>query len=216
MCLSTTLLVEPIQGESGVVPATKEYLKAARELTEKYGELLIFDEVQSGAGRTGTFWAFEGYGVKPDIVTAAKGIGAGIPVSACMATDEVASAYKPGDHGTTFGANLLSCAVGYAVCKKIREPGFMDAVREKGEYLKAALATIKSPYIKDIRGVGLFVGMEMESEEIANKIYKAMLDAGFVLNVAGHKVMRFVPPLIITKEQIDTMITELKKVVESL
>lgn len=209
-------LVEPIQGESGVVPATKEYLKAARELTEKYGELLIFDEVQSGAGRTGTFWAFEGYGVKPDIVTAAKGIGAGIPVSACMATDEVASAYKPGDHGTTFGANLLSCAVGYAVCKKIREPGFMDAVREKGEYLKAALATIKSPYIKDIRGVGLFVGMEMESEEIANKIYKAMLDAGFVLNVAGHKVMRFVPPLIITKEQIDTMITELKKVVESL
>lgn len=209
-------LVEPIQGESGVVPATKEYLKAARELTEKYGELLIFDEVQSGAGRTGAFWAFEGYGVKPDIVTAAKGIGAGIPVSACMATDEVASAYKPGDHGTTFGANLLSCAVGYAVCKKIREPGFMDAVREKGEYLKAALATIKSPYIKDIRGVGLFVGMEMESEEIANKIYKAMLDAGFVLNVAGHKVMRFVPPLIITKEQIDTMITELKKVVESL
>ena len=209
-------MVEPIQCEGGIIPATKEYLKAARELTEKYGELLIFDEVQSGAGRTGTFWAFEGYGVKPDIVTAAKGIGAGIPVSACMATDEVASAYKPGDHGTTFGANLLSCAVGYAVCKKIREPGFMDAVREKGEYLKAALATIKSPYIKDIRGVGLFVGMEMESEEIANKIYKAMLDAGFVLNVAGHKVMRFVPPLIITKEQIDTMITELKKVVESL
>ena len=92
---------------------------------------MIFDEVQSGAGRTGTFWAFEGYGVKPDIVTAAKGIGSGVPISACMATDEVAAVYKPGDHGTTFGANPLCSALGYAVCKKIREPGIMEAVTKK-------------------------------------------------------------------------------------
>lgn len=209
-------MVEPIQGESGVVPATAEYMKAARELTAKHGELLILDEVQSGAGRTGTFWAFERYGIEPDIVTAAKGIGSGVPISACMATDEVADAFKPGDHGTTFGANPLCCAVGYAVCKKIREPGFLEAVNKKGEHLKSALKTIKSPYIKDVRGVGLFVGMEMENEEIAVKIYKTMLERGFVLNVAGHKVMRFVPPLIITEEQIDAMVSELKQVVESI
>ena len=209
-------MVEPIQDESGVVPATAEYMKAARELTAKHGELLILDEVQSGAGRTGTFWAFERYGIEPDIVTAAKGIGSGVPISACMATDEVADAFKPGDHGTTFGANPLCCAVGYAVCKKIREPGFLEAVNKKGEHLKSALKTIKSPYIKDVRGVGLFVGMEMENEEIAVKIYKTMLERGFVLNVAGHKVMRFVPPLIITEEQIDAMVSELKQVVESI
>lgn len=209
-------MVEPIQGESGVVPATAEYMKAARELTAKHGELLILDEVQSGAGRTGTFWAFERYGIEPDIVTAAKGIGSGVPISACMATDKVADAFKPGDHGTTFGANPLCCAVGYAVCKKIREPGFLEAVNKKGEHLKSALKTIKSPYIRDVRGVGLFVGMEMENEEIAVKIYKTMLERGFVLNVAGHKVMRFVPPLIITEEQIDAMVSELKQVVESV
>lgn len=209
-------LIEPIQCEGGIIPATKEYLEAARKLTEANGQLLIFDEVQTGAARTGKFWAFEHYGVKPDIVTSAKGIGGGFPVAACMATGEVAEAWKPGDHGTTFGANPLACAVGYAVCTKLREPGFMEHVAVCGKRLMDGLKTIKSPYIKDIRGLGLVVGMEMESEAIANKIYMTMLDRGFILNVAGHKVMRFVPPLIITEEQIDTMIAALKEVVEDL
>ena len=209
-------MVEPIQCEGGIIPATKEYLQKARELTAANGQLLIFDEVQTGAARSGTFWAFEQYGVKPDIVSAAKGIGGGFPVSACMATDEVAAAWKPGDHGTTFGANPLACAVGYAVCTKLREPGFMEAVRENGEYLKEGLKKIASPYVKDVRGMGLVVGMEMENEEIANKIYKTMLEKGFILNVCRHKVMRFVPPLIITKSEIDSMLEALKEVFEDL
>ncbi len=210
------LLIEPIQGEGGILPATESYMKLARELTKKNGQLLIFDEVQTGAGRTGKFWAFENYGIEPDIVSAAKGIGGGFPISACLATDEVAEAWTPGDHGTTFGSSPLACAVGYAVCKKIREPGFMEDVTRKGEYLRARLKEIKHPKVKEVRGMGLIDGMEVEDEAFAKAIYNDMLSKGYILNVCGHKVMRFVPPLIITAEQIDEMIEELKKTVASL
>lgn len=210
------LLIEPIQGEGGIMPATESYMKLARELTKKNGQLLILDEVQTGAGRTGKFWAFEHYGIEPDVVSAAKGIGGGYPISACLATDEVAEAWTPGDHGTTFGSAPLACAVGYAVCKKIREPGFMEDVARKGEHLRERLREIKHPKVKEVRGMGLIDGMEVEDEAFAKAIYNDMLSKGYILNVCGHKVMRFVPPLIITTEQIDEMIEELKKTVASL
>ena len=210
------LLIEPIQGEGGIMPATESYMKLARELTKKNGQLLILDEVQTGAGRTGKFWAFEHYGIEPDVVSAAKGIGGGFPISACLATDEVAEAWTPGDHGTTFGSAPLACAVGYAVCKKIREPGFMEDVTRKGEHLRERLREIKHPKVKEVRGMGLIDGMEVEDEAFAGAIYKDMLAKGYILNVCGHKVMRFVPPLIITVEQIDEMIEELKKTVAAL
>lgn len=209
------LLIEPIQGESGVLPATQEYMDAARALTKANGQLLILDEVQTGAARTGKFWAFEHYGVLPDIVTSAKGIGGGIPVSACMATDEVASAWIAGDHGTTFGACPLACATCLAVVTELRKPEFIADVAAKGEYLKAQLKTIKNAAIKDVRGLGLMVGMELSDALSAKAIVKEMLTRGFVLNVCGHNVLRFVPPLVITGAEIDKMIVALKEVLEA-
>lgn len=207
------LLLEPIQGEGGIIPATESYMKLARELTKEKGVLLILDEVQTGAGRTGKFWAYEHYGIEPDVITCAKGIGGGIPVSACLATEEVAKAFVPGDHGTTFGAQPLATAVGYAVCKKIREDGFMDDVAKKGNYLITELKKIEDARIKDVRGLGLIVGMEMESAEVAKDIYNRMFKKGFILNVCGGKVLRFVPPLIITIDQIATMLKALKETI---
>lgn len=205
------IMLEPIQGESGIVPATESYLKLCDKLTKEKGALLILDEVQTGAARTGKFWAFEHYGIAPDIVTAAKGIGGGVPVSACIATESVASAFVPGDHGTTFGANPLVTAVGYAVCKKLREEGFMEEVTAKGEHLIGELKKLSDARIIEVRGKGLIVGMEMESAEVAKELYNRMFKKGFILNVCGGKVMRFVPPLIITTEQIDSMIAALKE-----
>lgn len=206
--------IECIQGEGGVIPATQEYMTAARELTKKNGQLLIVDEVQSGAARTGKFWAYEHYNIQPDILAAAKGIGGGFPIGACLATDEVASAFKPGDHGTTFGSAPLPCAVCYAVVSELRKPEFLASVTEKGEYLKARLSEIKSPLIKDIRGLGLMVGMELSTLVKPKDIVLTMLEKGFVLNACGGNTLRFVPPLVITKEEIDSMVTALKPVIE--
>ncbi len=210
------IMLEPIQGESGIVEATESYLKLVDKLTKERGILFILDEVQTGAGRTGKFWAFEHYGVKPDIVTSAKGIGGGVPISACMATAEVASAFVPGDHGTTFGAQPLVTGVGYAVCKKIREPGFMDEVTEKGEYLKSELLKLNDERIVEVRGKGLMVGAEIVDGDVAKEIYNRMFQKGFILNVAGGKVLRFVPPLIVTTEQIDLMISALKETLKEM
>lgn len=199
-------LVEPIQGEGGVLPATKEYLAAARELTKKNGQLLILDEIQTGAGRSGTFWAFEQYGIQPDIVTCAKGIGGGFPIAGCMATDEVAAAWHAGDHGTTFGAAPLACAVSYAVVSELRKEGFLDSVREKGEYLKKKLKELNSSKVVDIRGMGLIVGMQFADDVNGKEIVHEMLNKGFIMNTCGKNTMRFVPPLIIEYAHIDAMV----------
>ncbi len=205
------VMMEPIQGEGGIIPATESYLKLADSLTKEKGALLILDEVQTGSGRTGKFWAHEHYGVKPDIVTSAKGIGGGVPVAVCLATDEVASCFKPGDHGTTFGGSPLVTSVGYAVCSKLREDGFLDDVAKKGEHLMVSLRAIDDGRILDVRGKGLIVGMEMESAEVAKELYNRMFAKGYILNVCGGKIVRFVPPLIVTIEQIDEMLTTLKE-----
>ncbi|MBQ9115090.1 MAG: aspartate aminotransferase family protein [Clostridia bacterium] len=210
------IMLEPIQGESGIIEGTESYIKLADKLTKEKGALLILDEVQTGAGRTGKFWAFEHYGVTPDIVTCAKGIGGGVPVSACMATENVANAFMPGDHGTTFGAQPLVTGVGYAVCKKIREDGFLEEVDFKGNYLKDGLKKIVDTRILEVRGKGLMVGMEMESPEVAKDIYNRMFKKGFILNVAGGKVLRFVPPLIITTEEIDSMLVALQETLQEM
>lgn len=210
------IMLEPIQGESGIIEGTESYIKLADKLTKEKGVLLILDEVQTGAGRTGKFWAFEHYGVTPDIVTSAKGIGGGVPVAACMATENVANAFVPGDHGTTFGSQPLVTGVGYAVCKKIREDGFLDEVAFKGNYLKDGLKKISDKRILEVRGKGLMVGVEMESPEVAKDIYNRMFKKGFILNVAGGKVLRFVPPLIITTEQIDSMLVALQETLQEM
>lgn len=210
------LMLEPIQGEGGIIPASDSYLKLADRLTKEKGVLLILDEVQTGAGRTGKFWAFEHYGITPDIITCAKGIGGGVPVSACLATENVANAFVPGDHGTTFGAQPLVTAVGYAVCSKIREEGFMEEVASKGEYLMQGLRKLNDNRIVAVRGKGLIVGAETINGDFAKEVYNRMFKKGFILNVCGGKVLRFVPPLIITTEQIDQMLKVLKETLDEI
>ncbi|MFA5450344.1 MAG: aspartate aminotransferase family protein [Clostridia bacterium] len=202
-------LVEPVQGEGGVRPATKEYLRAARDITRKNGQLLILDEVQTGGGRTGKFWACEYFDVEPDILTAAKGIGGGFPIGACLATDEVAKAFYPGDHGTTFGASPLAMAVSAAVVKEIKKPNFMENVLRLGEHLKTGIKNINSPYVKEVLGKGLMIGADLDPAIQAKDVVQEMLEKGFVLNACGKNILRFIPPLIITEQEIDNMLLAL-------
>jgi predicted acetylornithine/succinylornithine family transaminase len=211
------LLIECVQGEGGVIPATDEFMKTARALTKKNKQLLICDEIQTGCSRTGTFYAFQHYGIKPDIVTLAKAMGGGIPIGATVATDETASAFSKGDHGTTFGANPFACAVGYAVVKKLRSKAMLNDVNETGDYFKARLTRFtKYPFVKDIRGLGLMLGMELNEEQVkAKDIVKTMLGKGYVLNACGMNTLRFVPPFIIKKSEIDEMLEVLESVFDT-
>ena len=198
------VLLEPIQGEGGVHPATPEFLAGARELTRRHGALLAFDEIQSGVGRSGRFLASEAFDVAPDIVTLAKGLGGGVPIGATLFTDEVAAAMPRGGHGTTFGGNPLACAAGLAVLTEIDERGLMDRATLLGERLRIGLAAIDSPRVREVRGVGLMVGLELR--ERAAPVVKGLLQRGLLTVAAGPNVVRFLPPLVITAEQVDEVV----------
>lgn len=206
------IMVEPIQGEGGVIPATAQYMKALRKLCDDKGILLIFDEVQTGIGRTGKLFGYEHYGVEPDIFTLAKGLGGGVPIGAVVAKDFVASAMEPGDHGTTFGGNPLACTAALAVLSTVLEEGFLKKVRDTGEYFITQLLGLKDrfPFIKEVRGKGLMLGIELDDQVAGKKIVLDMLDRGFIINCAGKNTLRFVPPLIIHKEDIDELIDNLE------
>ena len=207
------VLVEPIQGEGGINIATREFIRGLRELCDQEGILLIFDEIQCGLGRTGKIFAYQHYGVEPDILTIAKSLGAGIPIGALIAKDKIASSFKPGDHGTTFGGNPLACAAAIANLKIIQEEGLVRKCQEKGEYFKSKLKGLKEKYpkkIKEIRGLGLMIGMELEEE--GQKIVKKCLEEGVLINCTAKKVLRFLPPLIVEKEEIDYLINVLDRV----
>ncbi len=212
------LMIEPLQGEGGIVPATAEYMKAARAITKRNKQLLILDEIQTGAGRTGTFYCYKQYGIKPDIVTLAKAIGGGIPISACVATDEAADAFNVGDHGTTFGGNPFCTGIAYEVVKKLKSKAMRDHINETGAYFKKRLIDDFScySYIKEVRGLGLMLGLDIDDTVSAKKIVGTMLERGYILNSCGKNVLRFVPPLVITTEEIDAMLNELKKLFDSL
>lgn len=211
------VMLEVIQGEGGIIPATQEYIDVARALTKKNKQLLIIDEIQTGASRTGEFYAHTHYNIKPDIVTMAKGIGGGYPIGATIATNAVAEAFDKGDHGTTFGGNSLACGVASAVCKKLRKKEFLAEINEKSEYFIDKLMEFSVyPVVKEIRGKGLMLGMALDNTVVAKDIVIEMLKKGFILNVCGNNVLRFVPPLTITKNEIDLMTTELHKVFKKL
>ncbi len=201
------VLVEPIQGEGGINPATQEFLSGLRQLCDAHRALLIFDEVQCGLGRTGYLWAHEFYGVRPDIMTLAKPLGGGLPIGAILVTEAVASVMKPGDHGSTFAANPLICRVAQIVVNRVRQPEFLAAVRDKGSYLMARLADLGSPRIKEIRGRGLIIGLELDT--LANPIVQKGYAEGLILVNAGDYVLRLVPPLIIEKQHIDLLVEKL-------
>ena len=206
---TAAVMLETIQGEGGVHTPDGDYLKKVRELCDKYQALLILDEIQAGIGRSGKFFAYEKYGIKPDIVTLAKGLAGGVPIGAFIVTDEVAKAFKPGDHGTTFGGNPLACAAANVVLDTVPQPEFLEKVTEVGAYFKGKLQELKAKYpefIVDVRGEGLILGAELKSAEHGRDIVNKCLEDGAIINCTVGKVLRFIPPLIITKQDVDTVV----------
>lgn len=206
------VLLEPIQGEGGVHVPPDEYLQQVRALCDKHDALLIFDEVQTGVARTGKWFAYMHSGVKPDILTFAKGIGGGFPVAGFAVPERLAHVFKPGDHGGTFGGNPLACAAVYATLTTIKSEGLVDKVAEKGEYFKNELRKLQEKYpdkVTDVRGCGLMLGMEVAGE--AKPIVESCLANNVIVNCTAGNVIRIVPPLIISKEEIDIVVAALDK-----
>ena len=211
------IILETIQGEGGIFPGTEEFLKGVRAICDENDILLILDEIQCGMGRSGYMFAWQEYGVKPDIMTSAKALGCGVPVGAFMMTEKVGQAsLKAGDHGTTYGGNPLAGAAICEVFRQYEERNLTEHVKEVGAYLYEKLEEIKNenPKIKDHRGKGLMQGLEFDCE-VAPVINKA-LENGVVLINAGVKIIRFLPPLTIEKEDVDTMISVLKEAIKGL
>jgi acetylornithine aminotransferase len=209
---TAAILLEPIQGEGGIYLADREYLRQVRALCSQKDVLLIFDEVQTGMGRTGTLFAYEQLGVQPDIMTLAKGLGGGVPIGACLATDSVATAFSPGSHASTFGGNPLACAAGLAVCRALLEGQVLDHARRMGEYFSKGLSDCKARHrvVREVRGLGLLQGMELDMDGKA--VVSECLARGILINGTGEHVLRFVPPLIITQLEIDRLLDTLGQI----
>ena len=210
---TAALMIELIQGEGGVIPLNKEYVDAAAKLCRENNTLLIIDEVQTGIGRTGKMFAYEWYGIEPDIVTMAKGLGGGIPIGAFVAKAEVAAAFKPGDHGTTFGGNPLSARAGLVVVDELLNNGVLENAAKVGEYFMAELKKLVGvcTKIKEVRGKSLIIGVALNGD-ISKEITAALRDKGFIVGTAGASVLRIVPPLILTKADADDFTAALKEV----
>ena len=200
---TAALLLEPIQGEGGVNPASKEFLQTARELCDAYGALLIFDEVQVGVGRTGKLFAHEWSGIAPDVMTLAKALGGGVPIGAMLATEEAALAFQPGDHASTFGGNPLATAVGCAVLGVMLAEGFFEGVQERAAYFRAGLENLAAKYRtgEAVRGQGFILGWPLP--KLGPEIVEYCRQEGLLINCIGGKVLRFLPPLTVKKEEID-------------
>lgn len=207
------VLLETIQGEGGVHVPPAGYWQRVRALCDRYDACLILDEIQSGMGRTGTFFAYEGFDVQPDIVTLAKGLAGGVPIGAFIAKDTVAAAFGPGDHGSTFGGNPLACAAALAVLDEMEKPDFLPHVREMGAYFQGQLEKLRQKYpalILSVRGRGLLLGAELSRP--GREIVDACLAEGAIVNCTAENVLRFVPPLIVTKAQIDELTAILDRI----
>ena len=209
------IMVEPVQGEGGVRVATGEFLKGLRGLCSKFGLLLIFDEVQSGMGRTGKFFAYQHYGITPDILTLAKGVGGGLPLGVTIAKDRIAKLFAYGNHGSTFGGNPVCVAAGLAAVKLLNGK-LLNNVKVTGSYFIKRLNRLKSKYpkkIKQVRGLGLMVGMELRGE--GEEIVKKCFEQGILINCTQKRVLRFLPPLIIDNGDIDRLVNTLDKILRS-
>ena len=210
------IVFEPVQGEGGIRPATKEFMQAARELSTKNNALLILDEIQSGMGRTGKFFAFQHFGVKPDVVTVAKPIAGGLPLGAILTTEAVAKAIKPGMHGTTFGGGPLACAVALECIDILKRDGLLQHVKEMGSYFKRKLLEVKakSKHVVEVRSMGLMAALEIDSPEVAKAVVKSMLEQGVVINRTHETALRFLPPFLIERKHVDEMTKKLEKALE--
>ncbi len=208
------IIVEAVQGEGGVFPAEQNFLQGIRDLCTKHDIMMICDEVQCGMGRTGKMFAYEHYGIKPDIVTMAKGIGSGIPVGAIATTKEIGKAFVPGDHGTTFGGNPFACTAVAKSIELMEKRNLLGHVKEMGDYLGQKLQelTVTCPVAKEVRGLGLLRGLVCDAP--IGEICSQALEQGLIVLSAGTDVVRFVPPLIIEKAHIDEMIAKLEPVLQ--
>lgn len=208
------VMIEPIQGEGGIRPHSREYMQQLRELCTAHNLLLILDEVQCGAGRTGYFCAYDMYGIKPDLVALAKGIGGGFPVSACLATEEIGQAMEIGIHGSTFGGNPLAIAVASEVLDMLLAPGFLEGVQGMGEFLKRELQNLLSLHsdkVLEVRGTGLMLGIQLVNDISARKFIDHLLSHQLISIAAAENVVRFTPPLIIERSHCAEAISKLDK-----
>jgi len=206
--------IEPVQGEGGIRPISPEFFRVARELTKASGALLIADEIQSGFGRTGEWFAYQHYGILPDVTTIAKPMGSGIPMGAMLCTNNVALAFSPGMHGTTFGGGPLACAVASAMIDTIQKDRMLDNVREVGFYFQNRLRELgeRHPHIVEVRGMGLMLGVELFSAEIAKSVALAMMKRRIILNRTSDTVLRFLPPFLLERKHVDLAVDALDKV----
>jgi len=208
------VMVEPIQGEGGIHVGSEEFIKGLRDICDQHKILLIFDEVQCGMGRTGKLFAYEDYGVEPDIITLAKGLAGGVPIGAMITSEETARGFNPGDHASTFGGNPLACVASLAVLETILERDFLKEVNELSSYFLENLLRLKEKYafIKEIRGKGFMLGMEVNADGLG--MMKSCYRKGLVINCIGGKVLRFLPPLNISREELDYALEVLEQVMD--
>lgn len=210
------VILEPIQGEGGIISANIDYLKTVKNLCEEFNAILIFDEIQCGIGRCGTLFAYNKFGVIPDVICMAKGLGGGFPIGAILANTKASSILVPGDHGTTFGGNPLACAVGYAVVTELVDGGIISSVDEKSNYLFDKLHNLKRKYslINDIRGMGLLIGISIS---VDTKIFvKECFNEGLLVISAGEDIIRLLPPLNVSLDEIDSALSIFEKVLLKL
>ena len=209
------IIMETVQGEGGIYPATQEFLSGVKELCDKNDILLILDEIQCGMGRTGSMFAWQQYGVKPDVMTVAKALGNGVPIGAFLASGKAATAMVPGDHGTTYGGNPFVTAAAYKVLELFEKRDIVNHVKEMGDYLTKKLEKLKDKYdiIIARRGLGLIQGLEFKVP-VSPIISQALMEQKLVIISAGTNIIRFVPPLVIEKEHVDEMVEKLSAVLD--
>ncbi len=213
---TAAVMVEPIQGESGVYPAERAFLEELREICDRYKALLIFDEVQCGMGRTGSLWAFENWGVSPDLLTAAKGLGGGLPVGVLVAAAPYADILVPGDHASTFGGNPVICKAALAVLRVLEQDGFLKDVREKGKTVKMELEKMASAHpglVREFRGLGLICALELK-KPLAGRILEKCTSEGLLINAIGDYTLRFLPPLTIANSELEEGLSIIKRFLE--
>ena len=210
------ILLEVIQGEGGVVELREDFLKTAEELCRANDALFIADEIQCGLGRTGRWFAYQKFGLRPDVVVVAKPLAAGLPLAAIIAREQVAQAFSPGMHGTTFGGGPLQCRLALKVLEIMERPGFLEHVREVGAYFRKQLEKLcaEFPVIREVRGEGLMLAVELTVP--CKSVVRKALEAGFLVNCTQEKVLRFLPPLIIERRHVDELIAALRSIVAAL
>jgi acetylornithine aminotransferase len=211
---TAAVVLEPILGEGGVIPAPDGYLHAAREITREAGALLVLDEVQTGIGRTGSWFAFQHAGITPDVITLAKGLGGGLPLGAVIGVGAAGELLRPGQHGTTFGGNPVCCAAGLAVLRTIADDGLNDHVAALGKDIATGVEELAHPLVAGVRGAGLLIGIALR-EPVAPAVAMAAQGAGYLVNPVGPDTVRLAPPLILTSEQAQGFLAALPGVLDS-